>query len=266
MLVPLMNATFMRRLTPRPRAETTRKTAATALVILALVFAGCATPGPVHTYTLPAAGAERTIRDEGPERRTDVPSFLGADDRVLGFAYDPFTDHFFLLLAPGDRVRVVDRPARAIKREFELPGDPRPDGDLALRPRDGHLFFLAGGAVVETTRLGKRLRTFALEGYGTAAPAGLAFDATQDRLHALGADGRTLTLHDTAGRTLGTVTLAEPVAGSLAYDGEKREWLAPLRARPDELGIFDAAGRLVRTAPAAGPFVDTGMRSLVRVF
>src|SRR5471032_2047214 len=139
---------------------TTRKLAArlllaAALCALALGGGGCATPGPLHVYSL-ASPTAPDIADRGPEPALDVPSFLAAGETVTGFAYDPFTDHFFLRLAPGNRIRVVDRPARAVKREFVVSGLPATGGgDLAVRPRDGHIFLVhpTEPMVIELTRL-----------------------------------------------------------------------------------------------------------------
>ena len=85
---------------------------------------------------------------------------------------------------------------------------------------------------------------------------------------ALGADGRWLTLHDLQGKFVRALRLDQPAGPSLAFDSDQREFYAPLRGRPGEIGIFDEAGRLVRTsaAPGATGLVDVGQRSLIRVF
>jgi hypothetical protein len=238
------------------------------LALLACALAGCATRGPLHVYAL-AGDGDRPVIDTGAGGASEVPSFLKAEERVSGFAYDPFTDHFFLRLAPGDRIRVVDRPARTIKREFEIAGAPRGEGDLAVRPRDGHLFLLgaAPGQVLEATRLGKYLGEFMLAG-SRGAIRGLALDANQDQLLALAADGRRITVHDLRGRFLRELHLDRAAGPALAFDPDAREFHAPLRERPGEIGVFDAQGRLQRTLPApAGPgLIDVGPRSFVRVF
>lgn len=269
MLVPLMNATFMPRMTRPAPAMTTRKAAAaTLLAALALAATGCATRGPLHVYAV-AGGAERPVVDSGDGPATEVPSFLEAADHISGFAYDPFTDHFFLRLAPGDRIRVVDRPARAIKREFEIAGAPRGEGDLAVRPRDGHLFLLgaAPGQILQATRLGKYLGEFTLAG-ASGPVTGLALDSAQDHLLALAADGRRVTVHDLQGRFIRELRLDQPAGPALAFDTDQQAFYAPLRDRPGEIGVFDASGRLTRSLPApAGPgLIDVGPRSLIRVF
>src|SRR5436190_17530024 len=151
MLVPLMNATFIPRWTRRNARMTTRKAERPprggfesglkpALLCVALALGGCATPGPMHVY-FTGSGAPEVIGDAGGDRQVDVPSFLEPEDALTGLAYDPFTDHLFLRLAPGNQIRVVDRPARAIKREFTIDGlSAAGGGDLAVRPRDGHIF------------------------------------------------------------------------------------------------------------------------------
>ncbi len=253
----------------RPRAGLGKiaRCAAVALVA-ALGLAGCATPGPLHVYSLPSVSHE-TVLDAGDGRTAEVPSFIAADEQLTGFAYDPFTDHFFLRLAPGNLIRVVDRPARAVKREFE--GERLPatgGGDLAVRPRDGHLFLLHPGQpeVLELTRLGRWVRTIPLAATTTPA-AGIAYDATQDRLLVLdGAQATHISVHDLAGRRLGGLTLERAVAGSLAFDAVTREIYAPLAGRDAGIGVFDEQGRLRRTLAPTAVGVDVGPRSFVRVF
>ncbi len=224
--------------------------------------AGCSTPGPLHLYSV-SVDASAVIGDVSAGRASDVPSFLAAGETITGFAYDPFTDHFFLRLAPGNRVRVVDRPARAIKREFEI--SISGSGDLAVRPRDGHLFFLGAdpGRVTETTRLGQPVRTLVL---ADGHPVGLAFDSTRDRFLVLDADGRTVRMHDLNGTLLSHIALEQPAADALAFDSEKRELYAPLRDRAGEIGVFAESGRFLRVASGRGEFVDVGPRSFIRVF
>lgn len=289
MLVPLMNATFTLRCTRRGARMTTRKVPdgrplplagarsyvarfgkgglKPALLSLALALGGCATPGPMHVYFSEAPSPE-VIGDAGGERPIDVPSFIEPSDNLTGLAYDPFTDHLFLRLAPGNDIRVVDRPARALKREFTIEGiSTTGGGDLAVRPRDGHIFLIdqKGAAIAETTRLGKLLRTFSLAEV-SGPVTGLAYDAVANRLLALHADGRKITLHDPDGKRLGEFTLARQVGPSLAMDGERQELYAPLAGAERAIGVFDFKGQLLRTLPLTSSFVDVGPRSFVRVF
>src|SRR5690606_28172356 len=92
------------------------------LAILLIGGAGCATPGPNHLYAITEAQRDTIADHAAPGVETmDLPSFLEPEDTLLGIAYDSYTDHLFLRLAPGNRFRVVDRPDRSIKREFDAP-------------------------------------------------------------------------------------------------------------------------------------------------
>jgi uncharacterized protein YjiK len=222
----------------------------------------------MHVYLI-SAPASAQIVDFTDGATQDAPSFLEDKDEITGFAYDPFTDHFFLRLAAGNRIRVVDRPARAIKREFPIEGlASLGSGDLAVRPRDGHLFLLhdSGRTIVETTRLGKLVRTFSLS--SVAAAQALAHDAARDQLLVLHTDGRRITSHDLTGRQLSELTLEHPAGASLGFDAEKKEFYAVSADGAASFLVFDEDGRLKRTTPMAhgAKFVDVGPRSLVRVF
>lgn len=241
-----------------------------ALTCAALGGAGCATPGVLHVYSVASPNAA-SVHDTGVERAMDVASFLEPEERLTGFAYDPFTDHFFLRLAPGNAIRVVDRPARKVKREFTIDGAPTAGGgDLAIKPRTGHVFLVhpTEPRVMETTRLGRLVRNFALE--GLAAPArAIAYDAAQDRLLVLEAgSGAGVGAFDLEGRRRGAaITLERAVAGSLAFDSEAREFYAPLAdAGGGAIGVFDERGRYLRSVGTSGAFVDVGPRSFIRVF
>jgi hypothetical protein len=232
---------------------------------------GCATPGPLHVYAL-ADAAPAMIRDDGPDHAADTPSFLEPGDRVIGFAYDPFTDHFFLRLAPGDRFRVVDRPARKIKREFVIPELAAADGetgDLAVRPRDGHLFtpHPHKSALIEITRYGKVVGEIPLAGFATP-PLAVAIDPAAERFFTLRVNNGAarLCIHAMDGKLLGEKTLTVAIAPhSLAFDDVTHELFAPL-ASGEATGVFDADGRLLRTIPGRVEFVDVGPRSFLRVF
>jgi hypothetical protein len=244
---------------------TTRKAGGLLAALGAIVSGagGCATPGTLHVYGVSDADFAQ-VRDRG-ESANDVPSFLRPAEALTGFAYDPYTDHFFLRLAPGNMVRVVDRPARAIKREFTITAAPTTGGgDLAVKPRTGHLYLLhpTEPAVIETTRLGEPVRTFMLHGLDAPA-AGIAYDPRDDRLLVLARDRREVWQYDLSGARYAHVVLARVVGSSLGFDAEKRELYAPV---PDGIGVFDEAGKLLRTMPLAATVVDVGPRSLIRVF
>ena len=218
-------------------------------------------------YSVASATAD-VVRDTGPGNAPEVSSFLASDEQITGFAYDPFTDHFFLRLAPGNVIRVVDRPARAVKREFEVKELPTTGGgDLAVKPRTGHLFLLDPNEprVSELTRLGKWVRSFALAGL-TGPADGIAYDSAHDRLLVLerGAPA-TIGIFDLEGRRTATLTLEHEVRASLAFDADAREIYAPLTATPGEIGVFDERGRLRRKFKD-GSLIDVGTRSFVRVF
>ncbi len=276
MLVPLMNATFMTRLTPKPRRKTTRKPSAGAALLLAglLGLSGCMTPGPNHVYLAPASGEGASILDlaEG-QPEVEVPTCLASGERVLGVAYDPFTDHLFLRLAPGNHVRVVDRPARSIKREFEVAGlPPTGGGDLAIRSRDRHLFFVhpTEPALVESTLYGEFVRRIPLEGM-SVPPAGLAYDQQHNQLLTLtGGDLATISVFDLDGHRLHGISLGRNVLpGTLAYDSEAAELYVALEGE-HAVGVFDLTGALRRKLPIPAapdrPFLDVGPRSFLRVF
>ncbi len=238
-------------------------------VVFFLVLTGCATPGQLHLYRVTAA-APAVIHDTADGvAAAEVPSFLEAGETLTGFAYDPFTDHFFLRLAPGDKIRVVDRPARAVKREFTAERTPATGGgDLAARPRDGHLFLThpREPALIELNRFGNFARVLPL---ATVAgnPDGVAFDSIRDRLLVLAnATEPRVTVHNLDGQLLATITLdREIAAGALGYDPEARELYAALRGG-DAIGVFGEEGRLRRTLPLAANFIDVGPRSFLRMF
>ncbi len=257
------------------RAKAKRRAAAGLLALGSLLLlAGCSTPGPGHAYLYsPALGP--TIRDIDPrdgDERAGVPTFVGVGEHVLGFAYDPYTDHLFIRMSPGNRVRVIDRPAGAIKREFHAPNLPPGGHDLAVRSRDRNLFFTdpTAPALFETDHNGR------LEGYhrleGLDAPAyGVAHDALRDELIVL-AHKTSDRIHrfDLRGGALGQLALEVPVQGvSLGYDSAAREYFASL-ADGSAIGVFDAQGRLLRRLPRPAPdretFIDVGPRSLLRLF
>ena len=242
--------------------------------VLALGLGGCATPGALHFFSA-TPPAPSFIHDSGADAAAaDFPSYVAPHETLVGFAYDPFTDHFFLRLAPGDYFRVVDRPGRRIKRGFFIPTLKTTGGaDLAIRPRDGHVFAAhpSEAAVVEFTRYGELVRTLPLEGL-QGPPAALAFDTDRDRLVVLGGRPAVVTIHDLAGHRLAILTPEREIAGEcLAYDAEKHELYAAL-AREGPIGIFDETGRLIRTlpwpapAPGKGPLFDVGPRSFLRLF
>ena len=248
---------------------TTRKHAGLLLLTatILLLVTGCATPGLLHVYSLPNP-TPANIADTGTENAAETPSFIREGEPVTGFAYDPFTDHFFVRLAPGDTIRVVDRPAHAIKREFKLAQlRASGGGDLAIRPRDGHVFaaMSTDAALVEFTRYGEYIGPVALEKIAGAID-GVAFDAAQNHLFvvARGSTGQ-ISVHSPDGRQLSVIALDRAIApGCLAFDSEKREFYASLVG--GAVGVFGEAGNFRRELPLRTPFFDVGPRSFLRMF
>lgn len=242
------------------------------LAVATLGAGGCATPGPNHIYTVSATRTD-VVQDSGPTSQVDVPSFIAADELLTGLAYDPYTDHLFLRLAPGNRIRVVDRPARQIKREFVVAELPETGGgDLAVRPRDGHIFFIHPNtaALVETNRFGEFIRRINLARIGGKI-VGVAFDPTRNRLLVLDdAPDPRLSFFDLEGTLLRSVRLEhEGARGHLAYDSASGEmYLAAVRAA--QITVFSEEGKVLRQIASPDgeivEFIDVGQRSFVRVF
>ncbi len=257
----------------KPGAKAKRAAALLALG-LSLVFSACSTPGPAHGY-LYSPGLENTVRDIDPHTGRELattPAFVRPGERVVGLAYDPYTDHFFLRVYPGNFVRVVDRPARAVKRSFDAPSLPLGGHDLAVRSRDRNLFFSSGiePALIRTNLDGDLRNHIPL--HGLDAPVwGVAHDAATDELlvlpHEISERVHRFALD---GSPRGEVPLETPVLGvSLAFDSVERTYFASL-ADGSAIGVFSAEGRLLRRLPRppAGRelFIDIGPRSLLRLF
>lgn len=240
------------------------------LSLLALALGGCATPGPLHLYSLAPGGT--TVHDIAIDRDTarDAPSYLAPGDVLTGFAYDPFTDHFFLRLAPGNHIRVVDRPARKIKLE-DVVDNPAAAGagDMAVDPRSGHMFLVDGrtNVLAEINRYGVFIRRIRLQG-GDGPAVAIAYDMGRNQLLVLGEDRRTITVYDRTGKASGKIALERHIAPSIGFDSVRREFYAPLAGAPDSVGVFDERGRCVRTlAIASGDrFIDVGPHSFFRMF
>src|SRR5205809_769008 len=61
-------------------------------ITLLLFCFGCATPGPLHLYTT-EGGPGASVMDHSNGTPVEVPAFIHEDEKIIGFAYDPFTDH-----------------------------------------------------------------------------------------------------------------------------------------------------------------------------
>lgn len=258
---------------PKPRNSARACRAALSALVLALL-AGCSTPGPSHAYLYtPALGS--TVRDIDPNtgaEQASVPAYIQPQETVRGMVYDPFTDHFFLRLYPGRLVRVVDRPARKIKREFLAPSLSVGGHDFAIRSTDRHFFFTDadGPVLIETNINGRFVRRISLA--NLAVPArGVAYDPVAKELLVLAAETSDRVHRFTMqGAARGEIPLETPVRGnSLGFDAVERTLFASL-ADGSAIGVFDAQGRLVRRLPRPAPdqevFIDLGPRSLLRLF
>lgn len=264
MLVPLINANFIRPTNRRRAAKTMLIATGAALALLA----GCATPGPTHVYAT-CAGAS-VVHDLAAAGRATVPA-LQPGEVVQGLAYDYNLDQLFLRLAPAQVIRAVHRASGTVVREWPLPPELRAAGpaDLTLRSRDRRLFAAHpdGRSVVEFTLLGVPVRRIELPGL-SGPIGGLAFDQRRDLLLVL-ADGA-VTAFTPEGRIASRLTLGAPVrAVALGYDSAAGHVLAPL-ADGCTLGEFDATGALIAAHRWEGSGLLTGLaagqRSFVRVF
>lgn len=247
---------------------------ALGLLGLALGLAGCSTPGPSHAYLYsPALGP--TIRDINPldgAESSNVVAFVDGGEQVLGLAYEPYTDHLYIRIFPGNRIRVIDRPAGKVKREIHVPSLPLGGHDFAIRSVDRHFFFTdpTAPALIEVDLAGN------LEGYikleGLDQPVwGVAHDQVSGELLILASETTDrIRRHGTDGALRSELKLERAVRGlSLAYDPVERLSFASLDDG-SAIGVFDDRGRLVRSLPRPDPsretFIGIGPRSLLRLF
>jgi len=241
---------------------------------------GCSTPGPSHVYWAESAGtALHDLATASGERHT-LEGYVANNEIVVGLAYDHFTDFLFLRLAPGDVVRLVNRPAAARDRDLMLaaelavaPGETSLNAlDLTVRPRDRHLFAVhpREPAIVEVTLAGAMVRKIPLAHPPPGPIGGLAFDVRRDRLVVLFAGSPAVlaevALDGTVVRQTNLAAAVRPV--SLGCDAEAGEYFVPLAG--GAIGAFDRDGRLLRqhdvpagTSPAA---IGAGPRAFLRLF
>ena len=139
-------------------------------------------------------------------------------------------------------------------------------GDLAVRPRDGHIFLAVPSeeTIIETDRFGKFQRAL------TVPPGvqGLAYDDERDELVMVSNAGANMLRIDRAGQSRPVSPLSHAVTSdTLGYDSIRRELYAPL-FRAKQLGVFDERGQLVRTLPTPiePALLDVGPRSFLRMF
>lgn len=264
-----MDAALMAPLTLPRAGETIRILGSFAGMIL---LGGCATQGPLHIYSATNARPD-IVTDTGSAGAANVSSFLDEKKTLTGIAYDPFTDHLFLRIGSGNTIRVIDRPAGKVKREFVVAEAPTTGGgDMAVRPRDGHLFLThpTEPALIEATRLGKFVRQLLLDSL-TGQATGVAYDTKNDQLLVLsGSAPSVVTTHNLAGKFLSRLTLPfDGAPASLAYDSATGEFFVS-GSDATFISVFDRQGSLLRQVPAPGntaaPFMDVGERSFVRIF
>jgi len=262
---------FSRRAKPK---RSLREFGTIGLVILTLGVTGCSTPGPIHAY-LYFPAQEAVLHDINPLNRgpeANIPAFLKKGEHVSALAYEPYTDHLYIRISPGNHVRVVDRPARKIKREVTVPRMPAGGHDFAIRSRDRHFFFSVPNspALLEADLEGKFKSNIPLE--GLERPVwGVALDKTTGEILLLADEYTNLVRrHGLDGKFHSELKLEKTVRGlSLDYDSEARLYYACL-ADGSAIGIFDDQGHLLRTlacnAASRETFIAVGPRSLLRLF
>ena len=269
-------------LTRRPWRETIRFHCTAARLVfaggLAAALAGCATSGPNHLYI--ANGGGEPIRDVAHDGSapTEVASRTTTRETVLGLAYDFYTDELFVRLAPGNLVRVLDRPSQRHLRDMTLPELPARtanpvSADLTIRSRNRHLFLVDadGVSIVEYSLFGEFVRRLAPVA-GETPVGGLAFDQTRDRLLILlGGEKPYIAICTLDGREESRCLLKEAVLPlSLAFDSTAQHFFVPLPGGK-VVGVFDLAGNRLSSIAATDSTGDVsalaaGERSLVRVF
>jgi hypothetical protein len=249
-----------------------------SLIVIFLAATGCSTSGPNHLYI--AKGGGEPIHDVSHDGTpaTEVPSRTTVEEKVLGLAYDFYTDELFVRLAPGNLVRVVDRPSQRLLRDMTLPELPphtaNPvSADLTIRSRNRHLFLVDadGRSIVEYSLFGEFLRRLAPE-VGASSIGGLAFDQINDRLLVLLAGDHPVILTCTLdGREESRRELQKAVLPlSLAYDSTAQHFFVPLPGGKT-VGVFDAQGHHLSTISPTATTGDVsalaaGERSFVRIF
>lgn len=244
----------------------------------AISFSGCSTPGPSHLYISNSGG--EPIRDVARDGSApaEVASRTSPEEKVLGLAYDFYTDELFVRLAPGNLVRVLDRPSQRHLRDMTLPKLPARtanpvSADLTIRSRNRHLFLVDadGVSIVEYSLFGEfvgRLPPCA----GEEPIGGLAFDQARDRLLVLLAGEHPyIAICTLDGREESRCTLERGVLPlSLAYDSTAQHYFVPMPGGKT-VGVFDVRGKLLSTIAATDATGDvtalaSGERSFVRVF
>lgn len=243
-----------------------------------MAFAGCSSPGPIHLYIATAGGEPIHDVPRSGAAPAQIPSRTTSAEKILGLGYDAYTDELFVRLAPGNVVRVIDRPSQRHLRDMILPGlaptSANPlTADLAVRWRNRHIFLVDadGRSIIEYTLFGEFVRRMPAVA-DSALIGGLAFDQKRDRLLVLLASDRPAVLV----RTLDGQEEARhelPVAVlplSLAYDSTAEHLFVPMPGGRS-IGVFDLKGNHLSTTQSPDLEGDVtalaaGARSFVRIF
>ena len=214
----------------------------------------------------------RDINPVNGDERAVIAAFVDRGELVVGLDYEPYTDHLYIRIFPGNRIRVIDRPAGRIKREVAVPSLPLGGRDFAIRSLDRHFFFAdpTAPALIEADLRGNLEDYFLLEGLEKPV-LGIAHDQVSGELLILAAETTDrVRRHGTDGSFRSELKLEQAVRGlSFAYDPEARRYFASL-ADGTAIGVFDERGRLLRSLPRPDPsretFIAVGPRSLLRLF
>lgn len=243
-----------------------------------LAFTGCSSPGPNHLYIATAGGESIHDVPRSGAAPVQIPSRTTTEEKVLGLGYDAFTDELFVRLAPGNIVRVIDRPSKRHLRDMSLPGlaptTAHPlTADLSVRWRNRHLFLVDadGRSVVEYTLFGEFVGRIPA-GADTDQIGGLAFDQKRDRLLVLLAGPHpSIVVRTLDGREEARYELHAAVLPlSLAYDSTAEHLFVPMPGGKS-IGVFDLKGNHLSTTQSPDLAGDVtalaaGDRSFVRIF
>ncbi len=253
---------------------------ATAGILTIVAVAACSTRGPSHVYWAESSGAAlHDLAVDSGERRT-LDAHVDKDETVVGLAYDRFTDYLFLRLAPGDVIRIVNRPANSRVRDLKLtpevalsPGEtPANSLDITVRSRNRHIFAIDPRATgfVEFTLEGKMVRKIRMAAPPPGPVGGLGFDQRRDRLVVLFAGSPAVlaevTLDGVIAHQTNLAAAVHPI--SLGCDSDTGEYFVPLA--DGAIGAFDRDGHLLHRHPvpagATPAAIGAGPRAFLRLF
>lgn len=114
---------------------------------------------PDSTHLHPAGGAGEPLRDynvatEATELAGELADVVDVGEWVVGLAYESNTDYVWLRVAPANRLRVINRPARCVEAAYPFGEGLKPtvrSRDVATRAVNLRVFTVsdAGDRVVE---------------------------------------------------------------------------------------------------------------------